>query len=323
MNQATNKSRKSAKGKRLSIHESMAVEMKEANETPAPVPVKKTTWELITGRKVEFTEIIIPAADVEKQAKVHKHNRRIQSEANKKSLERLVRSIKRQQYYPCVVQKVGDSYLIYDGSRRRLAAIKAGVELKVMYCDEELTSAEAKAITKELQSSENHTYRDHGCQYELLMQDPEFPMTVEEILEEEEISKTHFDRCMVAWSVPASLIDLFEDPTHIPHAYFAKLLKVSKKYLGEGELEIFVKSIEIEEGTTNDKVMALIFDTAELNKPKDLSVARKIVDVSKEKFVKIKSLKNKTNIEITTKSKAEISDIEELIVQYYKDKSEQ
>lgn len=298
-----------------SISESMISEMEESASSE-----NKSVWELVSGRKVEFTEVIILAEEVADATYVHEHNRRIQGEVKSKSIAGMVLSIARQQYYPCIAQKLGDKYLITDGSRRRLAAIEAKSPLRIMSCESELTTAEVKALAKELQSSEEHSYRDHGGYYELLLSNEANPMTKEQIIIDEGISESHYERCVNAWRVPSELVDLFEWPSKLSHSDFVKLVKVAKKYPVQSELISIVESISIETGTSNKEVLGFIVEAAGLNKPKDSTKPRKVVDINKDKFVKVKSEKNKTTFEISRGTPNELKDIENLIVEYYKQK---
>ncbi len=298
-----------------SITESMISEMEESASSE-----NKSVWELVSGRKVEFTEVIIPADEVADVTYVHEHNRRIQGEVKSKSIAGMVISIAKQQYYPCIAQKVGDKYLITDGSRRRLAAIEAKSPLRLMSCEEELTTAEVKGLAKELQSSEEHSYRDHGCYYELLLSDEANPMTKEQIIIDEGISESHYKRSINAWSVPSELVELFEWPSKLSHSDFVKLVKVTKKYPVQSELLSFVESVQIETGTSNKEVLGFIVEAAGLNKKIDSTRPRKVVDINKDKFVKVKSVKHKTTFEISRGTPNELKDIENLIVEYYKQK---
>ena len=295
------------------ISESIKAHMEEVDTGSA----EKHLFTLCTGRKVEFIAHTIPAEKVESTTYVAKHNRRLEAEVKLKSVEGMVKSIKRQQYFPAITIRVGDKYEIADGSRRRYAAIQAEVELKIIYCTERLTSAEIKALAIELQSAEEHSYRDHGSYYSMLLNDKENLMSAEQIIEEEGISPMFYKRCLRAWEVPASLVNLFELPSRISHSQFSKLTKVTKTLKDNSSLELFVSSIKIESGTNNDEVMAFIYDEAGFNKPKNTAYSRKFVELSKDKFVKVAVTKNKTTFEVTRGTQKEVEDIENLIKEYF------
>lgn len=302
------------KRKRMSsISESIKAHMEEADSGSAA----KHLFTLCSGKKVEFIALTVPVEKVESTTYVAKHNRRIEVEVKPKSVEGMVKSIKRQQYFPAIAIKVGDKYEIADGSRRRYAAILAGVELKIIYCTERLTSAELKALAIELQSSEEHSYRDHGRYYSILLNDEENSMSADQIIEEEGISPMFYKRCLRAWEVPASLVNLFELPSRISHSQFSKLTKVTKTFKDNSSLEEFVSNIKIESDTNNDEVMAYIYEEAGLNKPKNTASSRKFVELSKDKFVKVAVTKNKTTFEVTRGTQKEVEDIENLIKEYF------
>ena len=294
-----------------SLSDAMAEEMKVKDNDAA----NPTTWKLVSGRMVDFYEITIPANDVERLTYSHKHNRRVQSEVKQKSIEDIMESMSRQQYLPCIGEKIDGAYYLPDGSRRRLAAIAVHVPLRIMYCETKLTGKEVKGLAKELQSALEHSYRDHGSYYEELMNDPDSPMTKEQIIEEENISEAHFDRCVRAWQVPSELVDLFEIPAKIPHEDFAKLLKVAKAYKTPELLAGFINELDIQPGTANKEVMAFIAEAADLNKKKQTDKPKKIVDVSKDKWVKARNTGSKQFYEISRASKEELALIEEFIVE--------
>ena len=298
-----------------SLSDAMAEEMKEKDAD------KPKTWELVSGRMVDFHEITIPADDVERLTYSHQHNRRVQSEVKKKSIEDIMNSMPRQQYLPCIGEKIGDSYYLPDGSRRRLAAIAKHLPLRIMYCETKLTAKEVKGLAKDLQSSLEHSYRDNGSYYEKLMNDPESPMTKEQIIEEEGISEAHFDRCIRAWQVPSELVELFEIPAKIPHEDFAKLIKVAKAYKTPELLAGFINELDIQPGTANKEVMAFIADAADLNKKKQTDKPKKIVDISKDKWVKARNTGSKQFYEISRASKEELAVIEAFIVEVLTAKS--
>ncbi|WP_298771824.1 hypothetical protein [uncultured Shewanella sp.] len=68
---------------------------------------------------------------------------------------------------------------------------------------------------------------------------------------------------------------------------------------------------------SNDKIMGIIYEKTGLNTSKNNNKPRKFVDISKDKFVKIATNKNKTIFEITRGTPTEIEDIEQLILNYY------
>ncbi len=290
-----------------SITEEVTKLMAEKQAEKANQP---TVWTLISGRNVTFTEITIPAEDVERLTKVNEHNRRVQNELKSKSL---VNSIRRQQYQSCIAILIDGIYSFYDGSRRRAAAIEAHRPLRVMYCTETLTNQEVKGLIKELQSAEEHSLRDHGAYYESLLNHPTSPMTEEEIIFEEEISKSKFDRCMKAWSVPSLLIALFEDKKELGDGSYTILKKVAKKYATQSELESFVEGLDMQPGTSYKETMAFIVEAAGLSKKTNNEKPRKIIDISKDKWAKTRKSGDKQFFEISRATKEELAKIEQFI----------
>jgi ParB family transcriptional regulator, chromosome partitioning protein len=301
-----------------SIAQSMTAIMDENKSNSANVADVPVIWTLVSGRKVSFLTITIPAEDVERLTRAHEHNRRLQSELKTHSL---VKSIARQQYQSCIATLVDGIYELSDGTRRRDAAIKAQRPLRVMYCKEVLTTAEVKGLTKELQSAEEHSARDHGAYFEYLLNHPTSPMTKDQIIEEEGISEAKYERCMRAWEVPQKLVDLFEHPKELGDIRFRKLKSVASKFIDNEALEAFTSTLDIQPGTSTDEVLAFIVEAAGLKKSKSSDKPRKFVDIDKNRHVKIKkSGKAKTIFEVSNGSEREIEDIERLIAEYYQSK---
>jgi ParB family transcriptional regulator, chromosome partitioning protein len=263
-------------------------------------------YTLSTGRKVKFYRSTIPAGQVESVTYPHEMNMRIAEDLTRASLEILISSISRQQYQPVIAQRIGGRYATMDGSRRRQSAIYAGVGLDVVYCDEELTKAEVKSLSKELQSSKEHSVRENGQSFQkLLDENPTF--TQESVAVLEGFTQGYVSKALQAWSLPQELINLYEFPGDITLPQFAELAKVIKHLEASGkQLDEFVAETKILAGTSNDEVTELIKESAGVNKGKiSAEKAIKFVTVSTKKWANSKRVKDKTTITLNRASESE------------------
>lgn len=277
-------------------------------------PLGEVVYVLSSGRKVSFFRIHIEAEQVEALTYPHEMNKRIAEDLTRPSLELLISSISIQQYQPVIAQKIEGKYAAMDGSRRRQSAIFAGVGLDVLYCDEELTKAEVKSLSKELQSAKEHSIRENGREFFSLINDnPD--LSQEQIAEMTGFSQGYVSVALKAWEIPQSLVDLYEHPGDITKAQFKELEKVLKHMLSvDMSLEDLFSSIEIKPSTSNEEVTNFIKEASGLLKAK-VPTERpvKFLDVSAKKWANSKRVKDKTTITLNRATDAEYSLIEAYI----------
>lgn len=190
---------------------------------------------LKTGRKVKFTFHTVPAQKVSDRTYVKQEtNGRDQSALTKDSVKEIIRTIKFQQYFPCIGVKDGndaESIEILDGSRRRAAAIFAHTPLDVMVTSEPLSADEARQLAKDIQTAKEHNLREVGLR---LLSLKEAGLSQKEIAEQEGMSQSKVTRAMQAASVPHELVSLFPVQSELSLSDYRSLLELSETFNDKG-----------------------------------------------------------------------------------------
>lgn len=300
-----------------------------SQESPAPVHV----FILNTGRKAKFTEVNVEYGKVETQTiVVEEVNGREQAALTPDSLKDITRTIRMQQFYPCIGVRTGDLIEILDGSRRRAAAILCKVGLRVLVTDDELTVSEARHLAKDLQTSLEHNIREIGLR---LMRLKESGMNQKQIAESEGMSAAKVTRALQAASVPKELVSLFPVQSELVYADYRQLAELSERLmLGEISINDVVRNIspDIEIVTADDnlpedeiknRIMRLI--TREISSLLDFGAKDKAVVTplwefdSKDKFAR-KRVKGRTFSYEFSRLPAEVQDnLDHMIAQVLKD----
>lgn len=162
---------------------------------------------LSSGRKVRFTRTTIPASEVESVTfVVQENNGRDQSALTPESLKDITRSLGLQQFFPAIGVRGREGVEILDGSRRRAAALICGCGLDVLLTDDALTSSEARALAKDIQTAREHNIREVGLRLQTLKS---AGLSQKEIAESEGLSQATVTRALQAASVSAELISVF------------------------------------------------------------------------------------------------------------------
>lgn len=174
-------------------------------ESLSGAPVQYFT--LKTGRKVKFTFMTVPAAEVADKTFVRQEtNGRDQSALTKDSLKDIIRTIRFQQFFACIGVMDGEKIEILDGSRRRASAIEVHTPLNVMVTSDKLTVEEARQLAKDIQTAKEHNIREIGLR---LLSLKESGLNQKEIAEQEGLSQAKVTRAIQAATVPQELISMF------------------------------------------------------------------------------------------------------------------
>ncbi|MPY24405.1 ParB/RepB/Spo0J family partition protein [Shewanella sp. YLB-07] len=277
-------------------------------------PSQTVTFTLQSGQKVAFTRHHVDANEVEAKTFVDfALNGRHQEDLTRTSLQPIIASITQQQFYPVIAVEEDGRFNALDGSRRRMAAIYAGVGLDLLYTKEAISRSDAKALAKSLQTSAEHSARDMGRWYAILREN----LSQAEIAQAEARSESHISKCLKAWSVPQSMIDLFSDPKELTQANYNKLAQ-HHQLLNEQQVELstVLETLKIQPGTSNDEIIIFLQEAMPqqqaqgpvLPPPRDLFVA------SKDKFIRVKSpSKSKRVIELSRIAQTDLDKIEQFI----------
>ncbi|MGG1905355.1 ParB family protein [Enterobacter ludwigii] len=191
---------------------------------------------LKTGRKVKFTLVTVPAAEVAEKTFVRQEtNGRDQSALTKDSLKDITRTIRFQQFFACIGVMDGEKIEILDGSRRRASAIEVHTALNVMVTSDKLTAEEARQLAKDIQTAKEHNIREIGLR---LLSLKESGLNQKEIAEQEGLSQAKVTRAIQAATVPQELISLFPVQYELSFSDYKNLSELNDR-LKEKSIEYF------------------------------------------------------------------------------------
>ncbi|CAH7159777.1 ParB/RepB/Spo0J family partition protein [Vibrio splendidus] len=206
---------------------------------------QKMVWQLASGSTATFNEVTLSYDQVKQNSFVtFDVNGRDQSLLTKESLEDL-NSLEFQQFYPAVGREVDGQIDVLDGSRRRAWFLLQEGRVKtfrILVTQDELSTADAKALAKQLQTAKEHNQREIGLQCQTLMQNGE--ITQEDTAKILNISRQAVGRALKAASIDSKLIALFPVVNDLSHTDYSLLAKVMKTFADDKQaLSSFIKKI--------------------------------------------------------------------------------
>ncbi|KAA8597619.1 ParB family protein [Vibrio sp. 10N.286.52.C3] len=206
---------------------------------------QKMVWQLASGTTATFNEVTLSYEQVKQNTLVtFDVNGRDQSLLNKESLEDL-NSLEFQQFYPAVGREVDGHIDVLDGSRRRAWFLLQEGRVKtfrILVTQDELSTADAKALAKQLQTAKEHNQREIGLQCQTLMNNGD--LTQEDVAKILNISRQAVGRALKAASIDSNLITLFPIVNDLSHTDYSLLAKVMKTFSYDKKaLSSFIKKI--------------------------------------------------------------------------------
>jgi ParB family chromosome partitioning protein len=184
------------------------------------------TFVLASGKRASFSLRNIPANEViEKTFVVQETNGRDQSALTPESLKDITRTLKLQQFFPCIGVQSGDKIEIIDGSRRRASAILCHVGLNVMVTNNQISSEDARKLARDIQTAREHNIREIGFR---LLALKNAGLSQKEIAEQEGLSQAKVTRALQAASVPQDLISLFPVQSELAFSDYKVLMSATE-----------------------------------------------------------------------------------------------
>lgn len=284
---------------------------------------KAVEFRLSNGDFVKFSQITVLNKDIEGTTYIEETiNGRLQENVTEESIADIISTIKYNQFYPAIGIRQQDKILILDGSRRRKAALAAGVDLNVLVTDTAIETSDAQVLAKQLQSAKEHNLREFGCS--LLPYTTQ--MEQKDIAKKFNISESKVSRALVAAKVNIHLINVFPLIDELNYPDYQQLKKL-EKYLSEQNtsIEDFIQSIfdqlndlDAEQPKDLYKAEILSLLTQSINtkapvKEKDVHVLKTFKDPNA--FARMVSSDTKTNFEFNRLPKATIKKIKDSIAE--------
>lgn len=209
---------------------------------------QKMVWQLASGSTATFNEVTLSYNQVKQNSFVtFDVNGRDQSLLTKESLEDL-NSLEFQQFYPAVGREVDGRIDVLDGSRRRAWFLLQEGRIKtfrVLVTQDELSTADAKMLAKQLQTAKEHNQREIGLQCQALMKNSD--LTQEDTAKILNMSRQAVGRALKAASIDSRLIALFPIVNDLSHTDYSLLAKVMKVFADNKEaLNSFIQKMASE-----------------------------------------------------------------------------
>ena len=237
---------------------------------------------LASGLKAEFNMISIPHHDIKDQTWVRfEVNGRDQNALTMEEVGDIMRTIKHQQFFPAIAVKESDKFEILDGSRRRMAAIYQGVDLKILYTEQKLSIDDAKQLAKDIQTAKEHSLREVGLRLILLKE--HFKCDNKTLAKKEGLSESKVTRSLQAAAVPHDFVVLFPSQSALSYADYKYLLDLSVQLQ---RLDISISSFCLD---VKDNINQLDIDNEE-------DLKSQIVKVIKIQFALVSEKKQDTKI---------------------------
>ena len=202
-------------------------------------------WQLSSGATANFNEVTLSYNQVKADTVVtFDVNGRDQSLLTKESLEDL-NSLEFQQFYPAVGREVDGKIDVLDGSRRRAwFLLQEGrvKEFRILVTQDDISTADAKALAKQLQTAKEHNQREIGLQCKMIMESS--ASTQDDVAKILGISRQAVGRALKAASIDAKLIALFPIVNDLSHTDYSVLAKVMNIFANDSKkLTSFIQNV--------------------------------------------------------------------------------
>lgn len=271
-------------------------------------------YTLRNGRSIEFHSRKLSYEEIQTKVIIpEKINPRIQEEITNKSINKIRATIKQSQFYPAIAifDPIKGVFNLVDGSRRYRAALLEKVGLWINYTNEKISTAEAKQLAKDIQTSVKLTMREQGLQFKDYMD--EFKVKQKEVAEAFECSEAKVSKCLFATTVDTNLIQLFPDPNELSYNNYKKLFEVQNS-LSKAEINE-LKDILDTENVDVESILGQICSIALSDKKKSVKKEWNYLYQSQDKksFSRVYSTKDKTTFELGRLPKKVINEISAFI----------
>ncbi|OCH68565.1 ParB family protein [Vibrio splendidus] len=207
---------------------------------------QKMVWQLASGTTATFNEVTLSYEQVRQNTVVtFDVNGRDQSLLTKESLEDLD-SLEFQQFYPAVGRDIDGNIDVLDGSRRRAWFLLQEGRVKtfrILVTQDELSTADAKALAKQLQTAKEHNLREIGLQC-VAIKKADNDITQAEIAQRVGLSQAGVSKAIKAAGIDEKIIQIFPDSNALSHPDYTLLTKVMKACEDKKKLTSFLKIID-------------------------------------------------------------------------------
>lgn len=255
-----------------------------------PMPIAYT---LESGISVRFKEITVANKDILTLTDIdYSVNPRHKMSLSEKKLKNLARSIKRNQFYAAVGYRRDGITFVIDGSRRRQAAIIAGVDLRILVTDDDIPNAELKNLVKEFQTNENLTLLEWGLMFiDEIESNPGLKQL--DLCDIYNKSKSFISRAIQASRISPEVLELFDDFEPLTSNEYTQLKKLTDDF-NESNVSLVNIGQRVEDEKCDSKAKVFKFllsisptsDIESVLKPKPEKKADNVIFISRKRYVK-------------------------------------
>jgi ParB family chromosome partitioning protein len=208
---------------------------------------------LNTGKKVSFKRLPLSFDEIKNKTFVREDiNGRDQSALTAESLLDITSTLKDQQFFPVIGVLHPDGRIeLLDGSRRRASALLLECGLEALLTRDSITTAEARALAKSIQTAKEHTLRDIGLRLQKMKSSG---VSQKSIAELEGFSQSKVTRALQAAAVSSEILTVFPDQSQLTHPDYKALLDVEEICRAEGiEIELLIQNHQEEFDNLSEK----------------------------------------------------------------------
>ena len=172
---------------------------------------------LKSGRRVKFTSVYIAAEDVADYTKSHSYNTRNQEILKEEYVDDILPSIKTGGVsIPAKATRNPEdkTYEVFDGSRRRFAALLANKGLPIDYTDEELSDIEILELSHITNLTKASSLHDQGRYYQSII-DADPVMSMKKLSVKEGIPLSTISYAIYAYKIPKAIYQMYPSNTEL------------------------------------------------------------------------------------------------------------
>ncbi|PCD85930.1 ParB family protein [Vibrio mediterranei] len=216
---------------------------------------KEVVWKLASGAKATFLEVGLTYEQVKNETLVEFDiNGRDQQYLTAENLSDLS-TMDYQQFYPAITIRKDGKISFLDGSRRRAYFLLQEGRIShftVLVSDDDISSADAKALAKSIQTAKEHNLYELGKR---LLPMKEGGMTQLEIAKSFSISQSRVSKAIKAATINQELYALFADINELSGANYAELAKIDTHILKREDK--YLCTLGIEKGDVDSVMVQL------------------------------------------------------------------
>lgn len=206
--------------------------------------IKAQSFTLASGATASFSLIHIVASELETATEVNQMINIREQNLTAESLKEISDTLQFQQFFPAIGRRLTSGKIdILDGSRRRAAALLINKGLDILVTEDEISSSDARALAKAIQTAKEHSLREIGLRLKAMLEQSDITQNI--LAKQEGLSEAKVTRALHAAQTPAELVELFPNRSLLTYVDYRKLLEISESV---EDFDTFLARIHDEKG---------------------------------------------------------------------------